>query len=330
MGFPITRMRRLRKSEGIRRMVKEVYLSREDLVYPMFVIEGKGIKNPVPSIPGVYQFSLDKLIPALEGYVKDGLNAIMLFGIPAHKDARGSGAYDEKGVIQGAVRKIKSEFPDLIVITDVCLCEYTDHGHCGLIKDERILNDPTLDLLAQTALSHAQAGADIVAPSDMMDGRVLAIRKTLDQADLEETLIMAYSAKYSSAFYGPFRDAADSAPKFGNRSTYQMDPWSSPDQALRETALDIEEGADIVMVKPALAYIDIIRRVKDEFLTPVACYNVSGEYAMIKAASQNGWLDEKKVVQELMAGLKRAGSDIILTYYTPDILRWLKEDFGSF
>ncbi len=326
MSFPITRMRRLRKSAGIRKMLQTNHVLPENLIYPVFVTMGKNKKNPIPSMPGIYQFSLDLVREEIEKVVKAGIQAVILFGIPASKDAQGTGAYSSEGIIQQAVYVIKQEFPELVVITDVCLCEYTDHGHCGVVKDGIILNDPTLELLAQTALSHVQAGADIVAPSDMMDGRVGAIRQALDKAGFSETAIMAYSAKYASAFYGPFRDAAGSAPQFGDRKTYQMDTKASWQQALLETALDVEEGADMVMVKPALAYLDIISRVKEEFLCPVVSYNVSGEYAMIKAAAEKGWLDEKQTVLEMMTGLKRAGSDLIITYHALDVAKWLKEE----
>jgi len=323
--FPTTRMRRLRRTANLRDLLKAVTITADDLIYPMFVIEEKGSKNPVNSMPGIYQFSLENLLFEIEKIVEKGIKSIIIFGIPKSKDAVGSGAYAEDGIIQKAVREIKKQFPLLIVMTDVCLCEYTDHGHCGLIEDGKILNDPTLELLAKTAVSHAQAGADIIAPSDMMDGRVGVIRKSLDLAGFEEIAIMSYSAKYASAFYGPFREAAGSSPQFGDRSTYQMDCGASVKQAIQETKLDIEEGADIVIVKPAMAYMDIIRSLKEEVLCPVASYNVSGEYAMIKAAAQKGWIDEKKVVLELMTGLKRAGSDLILTYHAPDIVKWLQE-----
>lgn len=324
MNFPQVRMRRLRKTAGIRNMVAGVQLSVNDLVYPLFAIEGEGIKQEVASMPGVYQLSLDNLLFTVEQAVDLGVPAVLLFGIPALKDERGSGAYAEDGVVQQAIQEIKREYPQLVVVTDVCLCEYTSHGHCGLIKDGLILNDPSLELLAQTAVSHAQAGADIVAPSDMMDGRVGAICKALDKSGFADTAIMAYSAKYASAFYGPFRDAAGSAPQFGDRSTYQMDIRSGVEQALQEVTLDLAEGADIVMVKPALAYLDVVARVKQEFLCPVAAYNVSGEYAMVKAASAKGWIDERRIVLEMMTGLKRAGCDMILTYHALDVARWLK------
>lgn len=325
MNFPIIRMRRLRKTPGIRNMVAGVHLTVNDLIYPMFAIEGRGIKREIGAMPGVFQLSPDQLLPEVEKVVRYGIPAIILFGIPENKDEVGSQAYAQEGIIQQTVRLVKEEFPQLVVITDVCLCEYTSHGHCGLIQGGEVLNDPTLDLLARTAVSHVQAGADIVAPSDMMDGRVAAIRKALDQKGFFDTPIMAYSAKYASGFYGPFREAAGSAPQFGDRSAYQMDPRSGIEQALREVALDIEEGADMVIVKPALAYMDVIRAVKDKFLCPVATYNVSGEYAMVKAAAAKGWIDEKRVVLELMTGLKRAGSDMILTYHAPQIARWLNE-----
>ena len=326
MNFPVTRMRRLRTTPAVRKMLSAVNLTVNDLIYPLFVTCGENRENPVQSMPGVAQLSIDRLVVKVEEAVELKIPAIILFGIPGKKDALGSEAYAADGIIQQAVRKVKQEFPQLAVITDVCLCEYTDHGHCGFVENGKVLNDPTLDLLARTAVSHARAGADMVAPSDMMDGRVGAIREALDKEGFQDTLIMAYSAKYASAFYGPFRDAACSAPRFGDRSSYQLDTSAGPEQAIMEAALDLEEGADIVMVKPALAYMDIIRRVKEEFLCPVACYNVSGEYAMIKAAAAMGWIDERKVVLEIMKGLKRAGSDLILTYHALDIARWLKED----
>lgn len=326
MEFPVTRMRRLRKNPIIRDMVKDININMNDFIYPLFVVYGKNKKNSVKSMPGVYQLSLDLLPAEVEKIVQLGIKSIIIFGIPENKDAVGSGAYAKNGIVQQAVKIIKEAFPQLLVVTDVCLCEYTDHGHCGLIKDNIILNDETLELLSETSLSHAEAGADIIAPSDMMDGRVGAIRNKLDENGFQDIPIMSYSAKYASAFYGPFRDAAESTPKFGDRNTYQMDPASGINQALKETELDIIEGADIVMVKPAMAYMDIIRKVKDNFLCPVASYNVSGEYSMIKAASQNGWIDEKRTVLELMTGLKRAGSDLIITYHALDIARWLQEE----
>ncbi|HZK18537.1 MAG TPA: porphobilinogen synthase [Clostridia bacterium] len=324
MFYPATRLRRMRGSKSIRAMVRETHLRVDDLIYPVFVTHGNKVKQEVKSMPGVYNFSIDNLLKELEDVVGLGIPAIILFGIPRAKDEKASEAYDTQGIIQLAVRAIKSEFPDLIVITDVCLCEYTDHGHCGLVENGKILNDQTLELLTLTSLSHVDAGADIIAPSDMMDGRVQVIRKGLDKEGFQDTPIMAYSAKYSSAFYGPFRDAAGSAPQFGDRKTYQMDPANAR-EALREVELDIEEGADIVMVKPALSFMDIIWRVKESFGLPVAAYNVSGEYSMIKAAALNGWLDEKATVMEILTGMKRAGADMILTYFAKDAAKWIRE-----
>ncbi len=324
MRFPIYRPRRLRAGEPIRRMVRETNLAVDDLVYPLFAIWGQNIQTPVDSMPGVFNFSVDTLLTEVKEVCDLGIPSVLLFGIPEHKDAVGSGAYDEQGIVQKAIRAIKENFPQLLVITDVCLCEYTDHGHCGLIQDGCVLNDPSLELLAKTALSHAQAGADMVAPSDMMDGRVGAIRRALDQHGYENIPIMAYSAKYASAYYGPFRDAAGSTPQFGDRKAYQMDPANAL-EAVRETRLDIEEGADIIMVKPALAYMDIIRRMKENFDYPLAAYNVSGEYAMVKAAAQKGWVDERKIVLETLTGMKRAGADILITYHAKDVARWLQE-----
>lgn len=324
MFYPATRLRRMRGSKSIRAMVRETHLRVDDLIYPVFVTHGNKVRQEVKSMPGVYNFSIDNLLKELEDVVGLGIPAIILFGIPRAKDEKASEAYDTQGIIQLAVRAIKSEFPDLIVITDVCLCEYTDHGHCGLVENGKILNDQTLELLTLTSLSHVDAGADIIAPSDMMDGRVQVIRKGLDKEGFQDTPIMAYSAKYSSAFYGPFRDAAGSAPQFGDRKTYQMDPANAR-EALREVELDIEEGADIVMVKPALSFMDIIWRVKESFGLPVAAYNVSGEYSMIKAAALNGWLDEKATVMEILTGMKRAGADMILTYFAKDAAKWIRE-----
>ncbi len=324
MYYPITRMRRLRGTETLRAMVRENHLSIDDLIYPLFAIYGDNVKNPVDSMPGVYQLSVDNLIKECKEIVDLGIKAVLLFGIPEYKDEVGSGAYDHNGIVQQAVRAIKKAYPDLYVITDVCLCEYTSHGHCGMVKGDRIMNDPTLNYLVETALSHAVAGADMVAPSDMMDGRVAAIRQKLDQHGFGHIPIMAYSAKFASAFYGPFRDVADSAPQFGDRKTYQMDP-ANGDEAIRETALDIEEGADIVMVKPGLPYLDLVRRVKDEFRYPTAVYTVSGEYAMVKAAAKLGWIDEKKVVMEILLSMKRAGADMIITYHAKDAVKWMEE-----
>jgi len=328
MPFPITRLRRLRGTETIRKLVRETHLSIDDFVYPMFVIYGKGIRNPIHSMPEVYQLSIDNLVKEVQEVSDLGIPGILLFGIPETKDAVGSSAYDPHGILQEAVRAVKDACPELLVITDVCLCEYTDHGHCGPIvldnQNATVANDATLELIARTALSHAQAGADMVAPSGMMDGQVKAIRTELDANGFDHIPIMAYSAKYASFFYGPFRDAAESAPQFGDRRGYQMDIANS-DEALREVRLDIEEGADIVMVKPALSYLDIIRRVKGEFGYPLAAYNVSGEYSMVKAAAEKGWIDEKRIALEMLTSIKRAGADIILTYFAKDFARWCQE-----
>ena len=318
------RPRRLRANEAIRSMVRENHVRVEDLIYPMFVMPGEKKKLEIASMPGVYNFSLDEFVLELGNVVKLGIPAILLFGIPEGKDSVGSGAYDEHGIVQEAIRIAKKNFPKLYVIADVCLCEYTDHGHCGLIEDGEVLNDPTLELLAQTALSDARAGADMVAPSDMMDGRVGAIREALDKEGFTNIPIMAYSAKFASGFYGPFRDAAGSTPQFGDRRTYQMDSPNG-NEAMLETALDIEEGADLIIVKPALAYGDIIYRTKERFGVPVVAYNVSGEYAMVKAAAANGWIDEQRIVMESMVSLKRAGADMIITYHALDVAKWLRE-----
>jgi porphobilinogen synthase len=305
-------------------MIRETLLSPSQLIYPMFVKTGKGIKEEIPSMPGCYQQSIDELVKDCERVYKLGVLSVILFGIPEHKDEVGSGAYHADGIIQQTVKALKDRIPELFVITDVCLCEYTSHGHCGIVKHGRILNDPTLELLAKTALSHAQSGADMVAPSDMMDGRVKAIRDALESNGFEELPIMSYSAKYASGFYGPFREAAQSTPQFGNRHTYQMD-CANRTEAMREVALDIQEGADIIMVKPALAYLDIIADVKRGFLMPVAAYNVSGEYAMVKAAAKAGWLDETRVMMEILTAIKRAGADLILTYFAPDAAKELNQ-----
>ena len=322
MGFPVVRMRRLRQNENMRRLVRETSLSIDDLIYPLFVRPGKNVKNEIKSMPGNYQMSVDQLIVECRKVRELGIPAVMLFGIPEKKDELGSEAYSDDGIIQKAVRSVKKEVPGLLVVTDVCFCEYTDHGHCGVIKNGTVDNDETLKLLARQALSHASAGADMVAPSDMMDGRVGAIRNILDGNGFTGTPVMAYSAKYASAFYGPFRDAAGSAPQFGDRKAYQMDP-ANGDEALREVELDIMEGADIVMVKPALSYLDIIFRVKNEFNIPVAAYNVSGEFACIKAADRNGWIDGERVMMEVLFSIKRAGADIILTYFAKNAARLL-------
>jgi porphobilinogen synthase len=323
MGFPDYRPRRLRKNERFRRMVRETRLSIDNLIMPLFVVPGARVTNPVASMPGVSQLSVDRAVEECKLIRDLGIPAVILFGVPERKDSEGSGAYSDDGIIPRALRAIKSTVPDLLLITDVCLCEYTDHGHCGVIVEGDVDNDSTLDLLAKEALSHAKAGADMVAPSDMMDGRVGAIRERLDEEGFEQIPIMAYAAKFASAFYGPFRDAAESTPQFGDRRSYQMDPPNG-DEALREVQLDIEEGADIVMVKPALAYLDLIWRVKESFGYPVAAYNVSGEYAMIKAAAQNGWLEEGRVLMETLVAIRRAGADMILTYFAKDAARLLK------
>ena len=324
MGFPITRLRRLRKNENLRRMVRETTLSVDNLIYPLFVTYGKGVKDEIGSMPGNYRFSIDTLSKEIKEVKSLGIPAVILFGIPEKKDDVGSEAYNPNGIVQRAIKEIKSAVPDLLVITDVCIDEYTSHGHCGVVKGNEILNDPTLKVLSKMAVTHAKAGADMVAPSDMMDGRVGAIRKALDEKDFTDIPIMSYSAKYASAFYGPFRDACDSSPKFGDRKSYQMDPGNS-DEAIREVALDIEEGADIIMVKPAMAFLDIVRRVKDEFNVPVAAYNVSGEYSMVKAASEKGWIDGEKLMMEILLNIKRAGADMILTYFAKEAAKILNK-----
>ena len=324
MAFPQQRLRRTRRTAGLRGLVRETRLSPDDFVYPIFVTAGEDVRNPVASMPGIFQLSINHAVEeALKAY-NLGIPAVLLFGIPDHKDEAASGAYDPEGIVQLATRAIKDAAPDLLVITDVCLCEYMSHGHCGVVEKDTgtVLNDVSLELLARTAASQAEAGADVVAPSDMMDGRVAAIRSELDNEGFENTPIMAYAAKYASAFYGPFREAADSAPQFGDRRSYQMDPANAR-EALVETGLDIEEGADIVMVKPALPYLDVLRRVRETTDLPLAAYNVSGEYAMVKSAAQNGWLDEERAVIEALTGIKRAGADIIITYHAPEAVRWL-------
>ncbi len=314
MGFPLVRMRRLRQSVHIREMVRETSLAPDDFILPLFVRPGEGIKKEVTSMPGVYQMSMDKLMEECNAAYSDGVRAILLFGIPKHTDPMGTEAYDDNGIIPESIRALKSEITDLIVITDVCLCEYTDHGHCGVIKNKDVDNDATLDLLVKESLAHARAGADIVAPSDMMDGRVGYIRKALDSEGFENVAIMSYAAKFASCFYGPFREAAESPPQFGDRKSYQMDP-ANRREAMREIALDIDEGADIVMVKPAMPCLDIIREARDNFDLPIAAYQVSGEYSMIHAAAQNGWLDLETVMMESLISIKRAGADLILTYF---------------
>ena len=320
--FPQMRLRRLRRTEKLRALVRENRVDVGDLVYPMFVVEGRGIKQEISAMPGIFRFSPDRLDAEVEEVARLKIPAVLLFGIPEHKDEVGSSAYDPEGVVQQAVRRIKKAVPELLVITDVCLCEYTSHGHCGVVVGDQIDNDRTLPLLARTALSHAEAGADIVAPSDMMDGRVKAIREMLDASGFQHIPILSYAAKYASAFYGPFREAAESAPKFGDRLSYQMD-YHNLREALREIEQDINEGADIIMVKPALAYLDVIRQARNTFNCPLAAYNVSGEYAMVKAAAKEGWLDERKVVLEILTAIKRAGADIIITYHAKDFANWV-------
>ena len=320
MDYPKYRPRRLRRNERIRELIRETTISPKNLIYPLFVGPGKDRAQPVSSMPGVAQLSVDRAVIECQEVRALGIPAVILFGIPEHKDSLGTEAWADTGVVQQAIRAIKEKLPELLVITDVCLCEYTDHGHCGVVKNGDVDNDATLELLAKEALSHARAGADIVGPSDMMDGRVGAIRQAFDQSGFENVAIMAYAAKYASGFYGPFREAAESTPQFGDRRSYQMDP-ANTDEALREVALDIREGADIVMVKPALAYLDVIYRVKQKFGYPVAAYNVSGEYAMIKAAGQNGWVDEARVMMEVLLSIRRAGADMILTYFAKDLAR---------
>jgi len=321
MYFPTYRPRRLRATEAFRAMVRENHLRVED-IYPMFVRPGKGEAKPVASMPGVFQFSVDKLVEDVKEVASLGIPAVILFGIPEHKDEMGTEAYADDGIVQQAIRAIKDAVPSMMVVTDVCLCEYTSHGHCGIVRDGKILNDPTLELLAKEAVSHCKAGADMVAPSDMMDGRIGAVREALDDEGFTDIPIMAYSAKYASNFYGPFRDAAESPPQFGDRKSYQMDP-PNIEEALREVELDIEEGADIVMVKPGLPYMDVLHAVKMTFNRPLAVYNVSGEYSMVKAAAERGWIDGEKVMMEILTGFKRAGADLILTYFAKDAARLL-------
>ncbi|MBF0389062.1 MAG: porphobilinogen synthase [Desulfamplus sp.] len=322
MLFPDFRARRLREKEPFRRMIRETTLTVNDFILPLFAIEGKGVKNPIPSMPGQFQLTCDNLVKAVKEAKEVGIPAVMLFGLPDKKDELATRAYASDGIVQKAIKSVKNAVPEMAIITDVCLCQYTDHGHCGMVQKGKIDNDASLDLLAKTALSHAKAGADMVAPSDMMDGRVGEIRETLDEEGFSGTPIMSYAVKYASAFYGPFRQAADSAPQFGDRRSYQMDPANSL-EAIREATMDIEEGADIIMVKPALSYLDIIHRLKDEIDLPIAAYSVSGEYAMIKAAELNGWIDGKKVMMETLLSIKRAGADIILTYFAVEAAKEL-------
>ena len=323
MSFPLHRPRRLRRTEKLRNLVRERDINTAGFIYPMFVCPGRKVRREVDSMPGVYQQSVDAIVEECREVESLGISGVILFGLPETKDPRGMSSLASDGVVQQAIEGIKKANLGLLVMTDVCLCEYTDHGHCGLVENGEILNDETLEILSEQALSHARAGADIVAPSDMMDGRIRAIRSKLDAHDFENTPIMAYSAKYCSAFYGPFREAVHSAPQFGDRRSYQMDP-ANAQEGLREVELDLEEGADVVMVKPALAYLDVIRLVRDHFDAPVAAYNVSGEYSMVKAAAQKGWVDEKRVVLEILLGIQRAGAEIILTYHAKDAVRWLK------
>ena len=325
MPHPLFRPRRLREKALLRKLTRETTLGVEDLIYPLFVGHGRGVREPISSMPGQARVSIDELVKEAKDVAGMGIPAILLFGIPAEKDPRGSEAWADDGIIQQAVRAVKDTVPDLLVVTDLCLCEYTSHGHCGVVEDGTVKNDPTLEILARVAVSQAEAGADLIAPSDMMDGRVAAIREALDDASFPETPIMAYSAKYASCFYGPFREAAESTPQFGDRRGYQMDP-ANVLEALREIALDVDEGADIVMVKPALPYLDVISRAKAEFGLPLAAYSVSGEYAMIKAAGQLGWLDEERAMMEAMLSIKRAGADIVITYFARDVARLLERE----
>lgn len=330
MNFPIVRHRRLRASRAMRNLVRETSLSVNDLIYPLFVTHGTGIKEEIPSMPGVFHYSLDRLEEELAEINSLGIQAVLLFGVPEHKDAEGTSAFAEDGIVQQATRWIKQRYPELLVVADTCLCQFTDHGHCGVVVQDAargqavIDNDPSLELLARTAVSQAKAGADIIAPSNMMDGFVGAIRAALDEAGFEHVPIMSYSVKYASAFYGPFRDAAHSTPQFGDRKTYQMDP-ANVREGIREAEADVMEGADFLMVKPALAYMDVIKALKENFDLPLVAYNVSAEYSMVKAAAEKGWIDEKAVVMEMLLGMKRAGADILITYFAKDVVRWLKE-----
>jgi porphobilinogen synthase len=321
------RFRRLRRTEGLRRLVRETRLSVDELIYPLFITFGNGVRHEVPSMPGVFQLSIDQLPFEIEELRRLGIGSVLLFGLPETKDELATGAYDEHGIVQEAIRAIKQIDRDIVVITDVCNCEYTSHGHCGILNGEDVDNDPTLDLLARTAVSHAAAGADIVAPSDMMDGRVAAMRYALDAAGFAQTPILSYAAKYASGFYGPFRDAADSVPAFGDRRSHQMDP-ANKREAYLEIQADLDEGADAIMVKPALAYLDVIAGARERFDVPIAAYNVSGEYAMVKAAALNGWIDEQRVVMESLTAIKRAGADLIITYHAKDVARWLHAEAG--
>jgi porphobilinogen synthase len=327
MPHPLFRPRRLREKALLRKLVRETTLAVDDLIHPLFAVHGRGVRETIASMPGQTRLSVDELAKEAKDVAGMGIPAVLLFGVPHTKDPRGSEAYADDGIVQQAVRAVKDTVPDLLVITDVCLCQYTSHGHCGVVEDGTVRNDPTLELIARTAVSHAEAGADMVAPSDMMDGRVAAIREALDEATYVETPILAYSAKYASSFYGPFRDAAESAPQFGDRRSYQMDPANAL-EAMREIALDVDEGADIVMVKPALPYLDVISRAKAEFGLPLAAYSVSGEYAMIKAAGRLGWLDEERAMMEALTAIRRAGADIVITYFAKDAARLLERGRG--
>jgi porphobilinogen synthase len=322
-AFPVVRPRRLRRTAAVRDLVRETALDAGDLVYPLFVRRGRNVRDAIAAMPGVFQLSVDRLVEEVGAAQEEGVRAVLLFGVDGRKDERGSAAWDDEGPVQAAVRDLKQSYPDTVVITDVCLCAYTSHGHCGVLDGDEVANDPTLELLARMAVSHARAGADLVAPSDMMDGRVGAIRAGLDAAGFAGTPILSYAAKYASAFYGPFREAADSAPQFGDRRAYQMDPANS-EEALREVALDLDEGADVVMVKPALAYLDVIRRVKETYGVPVAAYNVSGEYSMLVAAAERGWIERERAVLEVLTAIKRAGADLILTYHAREAARLLR------
>ncbi|MEC1472255.1 porphobilinogen synthase [Bacillus haynesii] len=324
MEASFQRHRRLRTTAGMRKLVRETELKASDFIYPIFVTEEENVKSEVPSMPGVYQLSLDRLKEEMEEVTSLGIQSVIVFGVPEHKDDVGSGAYHDHGIVQKAIAQIKQDFPELVVIADTCLCEYTDHGHCGLVENGEILNDESLVLLAKTAVSQARAGADIIAPSNMMDGFVAAIREALDQEGFTHVPIMSYAVKYASAFYGPFRDAAGSSPQFGDRKTYQMD-YANRREALREAKSDVEEGADFLIVKPTLSYLDIVREVKNEFNLPVVGYNVSGEYAMVKAAAQNGWIEEKALVLEMLTSMKRAGAGLIITYFAKDAAKWISE-----
>ena len=322
MSFPATRMRRMRRSPALRAMIRETDLSAAHLIQPMFVVAGEGVREEVPSMPGVDRFSISELVEAAGGIAEAGVPAVLLFGIPAAKDEAGTGAYDDEGVVQMAVRALKEAHPDLLVFTDVCLCEYTSHGHCGFLRDGEVHNDISVELISKTALSHAEAGADAVAPSDMMDGRVGSIRHQLDEEGHSDVPIIAYSAKYASAFYGPFRDAAESTPQTGDRRGYQMDPANAA-EAIREAKLDLDEGADMLMVKPATPYLDVLRRIKDATGAPMAAYHVSGEYSMLKSAADRGWIDERAAVLETLTSIRRAGADVVITYYAKEAAGWL-------